>query len=201
LIAYHVFVTVGIPRRLSLSIARQCGVRLPSLNPSPPPSTFRLLAVDHSSFLGHIDFISDMSQPSSTSSLRDLFNAALQDYQNQTGTKLVEHPLARQFETCDSVDSITVILQEQAQIFREFRDNGKLMKSLKVSVDVLSTLSASTVLGEVIGLVHLKSLIAIPFSQLSFYSHSHLRKQYSLASPSYLPYVPSSDPICKSSDI
>ena len=106
-----------------------------------------------------------MSQPSSTFSFQDLFNAALQDYENQTGNRLVDHPFAKQLEACDSVDSTIAILQEQAQIFHEFRgDDGKLMKSLKSSVDVLYTLSISTVLGEGIGLVHPKSFIRIPCS-------------------------------------
>jgi hypothetical protein len=103
-----------------------------------------------------------MSQPSSSSSFQDLFNAALQDYENQTGTKLVEHPFARQLQACDSVDSINAMLQERAQIFRRFRgDDGKIMKSLKSSVDVLYTLSISTVLGEGIGLVHPKLSICV----------------------------------------
>jgi hypothetical protein len=102
-----------------------------------------------------------MSQPSS-SSFQDLFNAALQDYETQTGTRLDNHPFAKQLETCDSVDSITAVLQEQAQIFREFRgDNGNAMKSLKSSVDVLYTLSTSTVLGEGVGLVRPKSFITV----------------------------------------
>ena len=96
-----------------------------------------------------------MSQPSSSSSssFQGLFNAALQDYENQTKTKLVQHPLAKKLETCNSVDSITTILQEQAQIFGGFRDDGKIMKSLTSSVDVLYTLSNNTILGEVVGLV------------------------------------------------
>ncbi|KAH9995289.1 hypothetical protein BJV77DRAFT_239263 [Russula vinacea] len=62
------------------------------------------------------------------------------DYENKTGIKLADDPFAKKFENCDSVDSITAILQEQAQIFRKFRgDDGKLMKSLKASVDVLYT--------------------------------------------------------------
>jgi hypothetical protein len=36
------------------------------------------------------------------------------------------------------------------------------MKSLKSSVDVLYTLSTSTVLGEGVGLVHPKSFIGVP---------------------------------------
>ena len=106
-----------------------------------------------------------MSQPSSSSSssFQGLFNAALQDYENQTKTKLVQHPLAKKLEACDSVDSITAILQEQAQIFGGFRgDDGKIMKSLRSSVDVLYTLSNSTILGEAIGLVvHTTILTAV----------------------------------------
>jgi hypothetical protein len=104
-----------------------------------------------------------MSQPSS--SFQTLFNSALKNYENQTGTRLIDHPLAKQLEACDSVDSITAILQEQAQIFRKFKgDDGKLMKSLKCSVGVLYMLSVSTVLGEGIGLVHPKAFIRVPCS-------------------------------------
>jgi len=93
-----------------------------------------------------------MSQPSS---FQDIFNAALHDYKNQTGISLADHTFAKQLDTCNSVDSVTAILQEQAQIFREFKeDDGKIMKSLKSSVDVLYALSNSTVLGQGIGLVN-----------------------------------------------
>lgn len=97
---------------------------------------------------------SNMSQPSSTSSFQDLFNTALQGYENQTGTSLVDHPFARQLDECDSVDSVVAILQEQSQSFREFRGgDGRLMKSFVCSVDVLYTMSTNTALGEGIGLV------------------------------------------------
>jgi hypothetical protein len=104
-----------------------------------------------------------MNQLSSSS--RDLFNAALQDYENQTGTRLDDHPVAKLLETCDTADSITAILQQQAHIFRQFReDDGKPMKLLKSSVDVLYTLSTSTVLGECVGLVHPNSFFGVPCS-------------------------------------
>ena len=94
------------------------------------------------------------------SSFQGLFDAALQDYQIQTGTSLVDHPLAKELESCNSVDSVTAVLQEQAKIFREFRgDDGKLMKSLRYSVDILYTLSVTT---EGIGLVGPKSFVDIP---------------------------------------
>ena len=106
-----------------------------------------------------------MSQRLSSSSFQDLFNAALEDYETQTGTRLVGHPFARKLEASNSVDSITAVLQEQAQIFRGFRgDDGKIMKSLKSSVSALYTLSNSTILGEGVGLVHPILFIVIPCS-------------------------------------
>jgi fungal STAND N-terminal Goodbye domain len=102
-----------------------------------------------------------MSQPASSLSFQSLFNAALQDYADQTGTKLYDHSLTSQLEICDSVDSISAVLQEHARRFHEFRgEDGKIMKSLKCIVHVLYTLSTSTILGEGIGIVSLKSLIA-----------------------------------------
>ncbi|KAH9981651.1 hypothetical protein BJV74DRAFT_797820 [Russula compacta] len=106
-----------------------------------------------SSVLSHIISIHDMSALSPPSSFTLLFEYALQDYENQTGTKLVDHPLAKQLESCHSLDSITAILHEQARSFREFRgDDGRIMKSVKCTVNVLYTLSTSTVLGGSISL-------------------------------------------------
>ena len=95
-----------------------------------------------------------------TSSFQDIFNAALRDYQNQTGNNLIDHPFAKQLESCESVDSINAILQERAQVFREFRgDDGKLIKTMKYSVNILYTLSMST---QGIGLVLSNPFIDIP---------------------------------------
>lgn len=135
-----------------------------SLNPIPPPL---FSPQTHSPFLSHFPPISDMSQPSSMSSIssfQGLFNAALQEYENQTGTTLPDHPFTKQLETCDFADSITAILQEQVQIFRQSRrDDAKIMKPLKSSVDILYTLSNSSVFGQGIGLVHSKSFIGFSF--------------------------------------
>jgi hypothetical protein len=96
-----------------------------------------------------------MSQPSSLSyTFRVLFDAALQDYRDKTGNALIDHPIAKQLETCESVDSITAVLQEQARSFREFRENdGRLMKALSSSVDILCAPSISSALNEAIGLI------------------------------------------------
>ena len=97
---------------------------------------------------------------SSSASFLLLYNSALQDYTTQTGTNLVDHPFAKRLETCESLDSITSILQESVRRVREYRmDDGKIIKSLKCAVHVLYTLSTSTVLGEGIGLVRPKPLI------------------------------------------
>jgi hypothetical protein len=106
-----------------------------------------------------------MSQPTS-STFQSLFNAALQDYENQTGINLVDHPFAKQLETCESVSSITAILREQAQSFHEFRENdGRLMKALNSSIDVLCAPSISSALSETVGLVvRRKAFISLPYS-------------------------------------
>jgi hypothetical protein len=100
-----------------------------------------------------------MSQPTSSSFLhRDWqgrFDALLLDYQNQTGTKLDDHLLAKKLEKCDSVQSITTIIQKQAQDSRRYGDG--LMKSLEVLVEALYPFSISTFFGEGICLVCLKS--------------------------------------------
>ncbi len=62
-----------------------------------------------------------MSHPTTSSSFHPLFNAVLQDHGNQTGTKLDEHSIAKQLEKCDTVDSITSFLREQARKFHEFK--------------------------------------------------------------------------------
>ena len=149
--------------------------RLPSeslnvLNPLPltystiyhPPAVFT-----RSPLLSHISSIFDMSQPSPLSSnFHILFVAALQDYKDKTGNTLADHPIAKQLESCESVNSITFILQEQARSFREFRENnGRLMKALDSSVVVLCAPSISSVLNEAIGLVvRRNAFIGVPCS-------------------------------------
>jgi fungal STAND N-terminal Goodbye domain len=106
-----------------------------------------------------------MSYQSGASQFRSLFEVALEDYRKQTGTRLVDHPLHAKLIKCDSIESITAILQEQAQAFSKFRgDDGKVMKSLKSAVHVLHSLSTSTLLGEAIGLVRPKALKHAPGS-------------------------------------
>ena len=105
-----------------------------------------------------------MSHSSSSSSFQALFNAALEDYTNKTGTKLLYHPLAAQLDECDSVESISTLLQVQAQAFRKFHgEDGKIMRPLKRVIHVLYTFSRSPFFGEGVGLVCPKVLHFYPF--------------------------------------
>jgi hypothetical protein len=85
-----------------------------------------------------------MSDQSGSSHLRVLFEAALEDYKQQTGIELAEHPLAERLQYYNSVESITVILREQAQDFKEFREKDKVLKPLKKVLTVLHGLSSAT---------------------------------------------------------
>ena len=153
--ALSILVGTSLGDYMLLSMARLCASPHSTLYHYHLPSACRLLIAHRSSLLSHISSIFDMSQPSSLSSnFRILFDAALQDYKDKTGNTLTDHPIAKQLETCESIASITAILQGQAQCFREFRENdGKLMKALNSSVDVLCSPSISSALSETIGLV------------------------------------------------
>ena len=86
--------------------------------------------------------------------LKSLFEAALNEFGNRTGTNLAQHQVIDKLVNCRSADSVIDVLQEQAQAFRNFRgDDGKLMIWLKRTVDVLHTLSTSGVLGGGIGTI------------------------------------------------
>ena len=86
--------------------------------------------------------------------LKSLFEAALDDFQNRTGSNLVQHQIIDKLVNCQSADSVIDVLQEQTQAFRNFRgDDGRVMTWLKRTVNILHGLSTSGVLGEGIGLV------------------------------------------------
>lgn len=98
------------------------------------------------------------SDPSSESDIRNniqsLFETALKEYEKQAGTNLLGNRLIIKLQGCDSADAINAVLQEQAQAFHKFRgDDGKLTRWLKRTVNVLYTLSTSSALGAVVGLV------------------------------------------------
>jgi hypothetical protein len=84
-----------------------------------------------------------MSGQSGSSHLRVLFEAALEDYKQQTGIQLAEHPLAERLQDGNSVESVSAILREQAKDFKEFREKDKVLKPLKKVLTVLHSLSSA----------------------------------------------------------
>jgi hypothetical protein len=81
--------------------------------------------------------------------LQSPFEVALQDYEEQTGIDLIDHPLVTQLEKSDSVKTVTALLQEQAKLIRKVRgDDSELMESLKRVVNILHLLSTAAAFGE-----------------------------------------------------
>lgn len=87
-----------------------------------------------------------MDDQSGSIRVHKLFESALQAYEEKTGVALAEHPLAVQLQSCDSVESITTLLQGQAQAFSESRGSDRVMKLIKNTVSSLTKLSATTFL-------------------------------------------------------
>jgi hypothetical protein len=94
-----------------------------------------------------------MTNESAPTRFHTLLESALQAYQKNTGITLPEHPLAVKLQSCDSVDSITTILQGQAQAISSFRESDTIIKSIKSTVSILTLLSAATTFDDAFGLV------------------------------------------------
>jgi hypothetical protein len=84
-----------------------------------------------------------MAEQTGPTRFHALFESAMQAYQKMTGITLAEHPLAVQLQSCNSLDSITAILQGQAQAFSNFRESHGIMKSIKTTVSILTSLGAA----------------------------------------------------------
>jgi hypothetical protein len=95
------------------------------------------------------------------SHLRTLFELALEDYEIKTEISLANHPLAQKLDNCNSVESITTILQDQARTFGEFRGRDRIMESIRSTVSFLEKLSATASLSDSIGQVRQKVLVTV----------------------------------------
>ena len=133
-----------------------------------------------------------MSDQSESSPFQNLFESALHDYEKQTGIPLANHALAVQLQNCQSVDSVSSVLQDQARALSKFRGGDKIINLLKSIVSVLSKVSATTALGRDVSMVCLKPLIGCSTALTPFDSYVHLSMQYILVSVSYSQYVPHS---------
>jgi len=89
-----------------------------------------------------------------------LFEPALQAYEKTAGVSLTQHPLAIKLQSCDSVEAVSGLLQDQAHAFRHLQGSDKIMKSLKTTVSILSKLSSAASLAGAFGLVRQEELVA-----------------------------------------
>ena len=99
-----------------------------------------------------------MSGQSGPSHLQVLFDAALSDYEKQTGIALAKDPLAAQLQNCHNVESVTAFLRDRTQAFRDFQGKDKVSKPLEKALSVLYKLSAAANLGQDFGLVRLYAI-------------------------------------------
>jgi len=93
-----------------------------------------------------------MPDPSGSPHFQALFESALQAYHTKTGITLAEHPFAVQLQNCNTVESITTLIQGQAQAFSNYRESDRIMKSIKTIVSILTPLSVAATLTDPVGL-------------------------------------------------
>ena len=130
-----------------------------------------------------------MAQQVEPDRLQALFEPALRAYEKKSGVSLEQHPLAIKLQSCDTVEAITGVFQDQAQAFRDFQGSDKIMVSIKTTVSILSNISSAAPLSDAFDIVSQKGLGAYITSLTFIYRHSHLRRRYWLVSLSYLTYV------------
>ncbi|KAH9016474.1 hypothetical protein EDB84DRAFT_1630582 [Lactarius hengduanensis] len=90
--------------------------------------------------------------PASSLQFESIISAALGEFKKMTGKNLLDDWLAKELQSCDSVEAVMDIIQGQAEAFDKFKNGGsKLMKCIRSSVYVLYTISAT--LGDGVGAV------------------------------------------------
>lgn len=75
-------------------------------------------------------------------SFQAIFDKALSDYQEQIGVELDKHPFADEIRSRDTPDEVLKLLEDRANIFKEYRDgNRKLITWLNPVVQVILKLA------------------------------------------------------------
>lgn len=155
---------------------------MPSPKPFPlqPTISHHVPRLDQVILAGHILSACDMNTSHEPSDLASSFETAVEEYETQTGIRLVEHPLAKKLGKCD-LSSINRVLRDQSRAFRG--SHPRLTKSAKLVVHSLHALSTCSALSESIGLVVRRRALIGSLSQYLtlFRTHSCLRKQSSQA--------------------
>ena len=99
-----------------------------------------------------------MADQSGSAQFQALFEPALQAYEEKTGIKLAQHPLAVQIQTCQSDDDINTLLQGQAQAVSDRQACDRIIKSIEKTLSILVPLSVAATLA--VGTVSQKDLMA-----------------------------------------
>jgi len=94
-----------------------------------------------------------MAHQSESARFQTLFGPALQAYEKKAGVSLAQHPLAVKLQSCDTVEAITGLLQDQAQAFAHLQGSDKIMKSIRMAVPILSKITSAASLADAFGLV------------------------------------------------
>jgi hypothetical protein len=100
-----------------------------------------------------------------------LYESALHAYEKNVGVALADYPLALQLQSCDSVESMTSVLQDQVQPSGEFQGSERIMKTIKSTLSISTRLSSTASLTINMGLVRQQA--SMPCSVTDrFCSHS-----------------------------
>jgi hypothetical protein len=92
------------------------------------------------------------------STFQSIFDAASREYEKRTGRDLRTHPLAAEFDQCNSPDAVLDIFQKQTDALDQAGKSGQtLVKWLNPTVHLLYMLSAT--IAEVVGLVSLNECV------------------------------------------
>jgi hypothetical protein len=84
--------------------------------------------------------MSSTTDISGSSALQSVLGDAVKQYQTKVRASLVEHQLAIRLRSCDTIESVNEVLEEQVQAFRKSLGNDlhpKMMKSILRTVQVL----------------------------------------------------------------
>lgn len=100
------------------------------------------------------------SETPSSSNYQLIFDNALAAYKTKTGKDLASDPFLRRLESCDSPDSVLVVLREQIPEFGQLGNSNRWLTNwLNPTVNVLYTFSST--IGDTVSLVSLSKVEAI----------------------------------------
>jgi hypothetical protein len=104
-----------------------------------------------------------MTGQTGSARFQTLLGSALEDYEKKAGVTLagLEDPLAIRLQRCNSIDDITILLQDKTQAFNDFRQRDRMFKSIEATVSILTPISSVASVANDAVLVHEHVLKAV----------------------------------------